>query len=106
MLLIKKSLQDLGTCTMRILIGVLHHIFLAVNVAQGQMASQYADLNYNGFLWTANKSVDGDLRRDNPDTDRSCSANVGSGINNYWRVDLSQQYYVESIVIYGREGGG
>ena len=69
-------------------------------------ASHLSSLNYAGFNWTADKAVDGCLLRDDPDTQQCCSCSEGAGTDNFWRVDLGQQYTVNDIVIYGRQPAG
>ena len=75
------------------------------NVALNKTATQNTDLNFAGFLWTADKAVDGCTNQDNPDGERCCSASQGTGAANYWKVDLGAQYNVELITVYGRSPG-
>ena len=79
-----------------------------VNVARDKPAEQKRD--YTGyFTWSADKAVDGCYLRDDPEVQGCCSLSVldlyfDDPADNYWRLNLTQLYQVESIVIYARTG--
>ena len=73
------------------------------NVALNKTATQFSDLDYI-FFWTADKAVDGCSLRDDPDNQECCSATQG-GMENFWTVDLEQQYLVNRIAITARPAG-
>lgn len=72
-------------------------------VSRFKPANQASTLSY-GFEWTAEKAVDGDYRSSNPNNDASC-ATTDQANDNFWRVDLLQQYDVDRIEIYSRSDG-
>ena len=79
-----------------------------VNVATGKPAEQKRDWS-DSFTWSADKAVDGCYLRDFPEVQGCCSASVldlnfDDPADNYWRVNLTRLYQVESIVIYPRIG--
>ena len=83
-------------------------LFTVVNVAVGKPAQQHTDLTYEEFDWTADKAVDGCLNRTYPDSSQCCSASLIQDpdvqADNFWRVDLTRQYEVKTIVIFRRGG--
>ena len=81
----------------------LFFIFTGENVALNKPATQFSTLDYF-FFWTADKAVDGCLLRDDPDNQQCCSATEG-GFENFWTVDLQEQYLVYRIVVTGRLAG-
>ena len=88
--------------------GSIYFLSAVVNVARDKPAEQKR--GYAGyFTWGADKAVDGCYQRDDPENEECCSAsildlNFDDPSDNYWRVNLTQLYQVESIVIYARLG--
>ena len=75
----------------------------------GKPATQHTDLYWAEFNWTADKAVDDCLDRTDPEFSRCCSASQvmpPQKQDNYWRLNLTRQYEVERIVIYGRNRSG
>ena len=82
------------------------YIFLATNVALGKHANQTEDVTWNGWVWSADKAVDGCTDADRPDDQECCSTSLptqGQPIN-IWSVYLLALYDIESITIIGRSG--
>ena len=81
--------------------------YTEANVALGKPAEQYNDLDY-GFIWSADKAVDGCLDRNNPDVQACCSASEPQTADeeqyNYWKLNLTREYEVKRIIVYGRTG--
>ena len=73
------------------------------NVALHKPANQsytYVDLD-DSKTWEAGRAVDDCLIRDPYTPPYCCSATV-SNSNNYWHLNLQDEYQVQRIVIYGR----
>ncbi|KAH3781701.1 hypothetical protein DPMN_159603 [Dreissena polymorpha] len=76
----------------------------AVNVARVKNATQLSAFNdeTNGFVWTADKAVDGVVPERSPEVDKCCSASQGNAADNYWEVHLGGMFMVGRINIIGR----
>ena len=86
----------------------IYFLSAVVNVATGKPAEQKRAW-VDHFTWSAEKAVDGCYLRDDPENEECCSASVldpglDDPADNYWRLNLTQLYQVESIVIYARIG--
>ena len=74
------------------------------NVALNQPANQtfaYTDPNGDSNTWVADRAVDDCLIQDPYTSPYCCSATV-AGTDNYWHLNLQDDYQVQRIVIYGR----
>ncbi|KAL4229451.1 hypothetical protein ACF0H5_012489 [Mactra antiquata] len=78
-----------------------------VNIATFQSASQRKDLLYSGFLWTADKAIDGCNDRSVPEVSRCCSSSEEVDLgDNFWRVDFNETFPIMRIIVNGREDFG
>ena len=83
--------------------------FSVMNVALGRPVNQ--STNYNddyGIDWTADKAIDNNIcRAGDPDYEdpRCCSATVVAvGVKAFWRINLEEQFEVEKLEIFARNG--
>ena len=77
-----------------------------MNVAVGRPVNQSITWN-DGKSWTADKAVDTNTCRDvDPDDadPRCCSATVVESGTVFWRINLEEQYEVDRLYIYARNG--
>jgi len=81
---------------------------ISENVALNGVASQLNALNFFGFLWTADKAIDGCREAANSDTTRCCSCSdpftAPLGGVNFWRVDFTTPQSIMRVLIVGRSG--
>ena len=73
-----------------------------MNVALRKPVSQSDTLTWGGFTWIADKAVDGCLQRNDPNKQKCCSCSSKDGKVVDWRLNLTKEYRVERITIYGR----
>ena len=82
------------------------YFVLGTNVALRKPATQSNDVNYAGWIWTADYAVDGCTDRDQPDSQYCCSTSIPKEqeTENKWSVDLLGPYVIDRIIIFGRSG--
>ena len=80
--------------------------FIAENIAFGKPTNQTENVEYAGWVWSADYAVDGCTDRDMPDLQMCCSTTVPTQEkpDNLWRVNLLQSYTIDLIIVYGRSG--
>ena len=85
---------------------MLGNNLITENVALRKPTNQTSDVDYAGWVWSADYAVDGCPDRDMPDQQRCCSTTVPTQEkpDNVWRVFLLQSYIIDLIIVYGRSG--
>ena len=82
------------------------HIIANSNIAFQKPSNQTEDVVYNGWIWSADKAVDGCTDSDDPNSQECCSTSLPTQgqVENRWSVFLLQIYVIDYIIVIGRSG--